>query len=183
MNKQEIENTQEAIKLLTDIRNSVTTDRFMDFLDTQLLDLQAQLAESDEKPKPLEHGDYGFDEDGEALLIHKQSSQEHPITSRDKKGCPCGRIMEDGTHSTRRIARLGNIFDDLAAIKPLDEFEMKDCTGGNDFKARINCNGHVELRAGCGLVTVNDREFHEIILKLRGMEAQKILDAAKGAKE
>ena len=155
---------------------SVWVDEAKDIKATSL----AQLAES-EKPK-LRHGDYGFDEDGEALLIHKQSSQEHPITSRDKKGCPCGRIMEDGTHSTRRIARLGNIFDDLAALKPIKEFEMKDCTGGNDFKARINCNctdGHVELRAGCGLVTVNDREFHEIILKLRCMELRKIQDAAK----
>ena len=176
MNKQEIENTQEAIKLLTDIRNSVTTDRFMDFLDTQLLDLQAQLAESDEKPKPLEHGVCAVSSVGEPFVVIEQTTLSgSPKAFYGDQG---GTINADKAIKDFTIL-IPNIFDDLAALKPIKEFEMKDCTGGNDFEARIDCNGHVELRAGRGLVTVNDREFHEIIINLRCLELQMIQDAAK----
>ena len=128
-----------------------------------------------EKPK-LRHGDYGRDLDGfiylEDNIRHK--SIVHWLGDYGESGLS-GRAAESFEGKV-----IGNLADDLAALKPLEEFEMKDCTGGNDFKARINCNctdGHVELRAGCGLVTVNDREFHEIILKLRCMELQMKLDA------
>ena len=161
MNKEEIKNDTHEL------------ERTIQYLGKWKEHLQAQLAES-EKPK-LRHGDYGRDLDGfiylEDNIRHK--SIVHWLGDYGESGLS-GRAAESFEGKV-----IGNLADDLAALKPLEEFEMKDCTGGNDFKARINCNGHVELRAGCGLVTVNDREFHEIILKLRCMELRKIQDAAK----
>jgi len=162
------------VEMWADDHNPMHAQAFLDQLKVLAYEAQHPEPKKAEKPK-LRHGDYGRDLDGfiylEDNIRHK--SIVHWLGDYGESGLS-GRAAESFEGKV-----IGNLADDLAALKPLEEFEMKDCTGGNDFKARINCNGHVELRAGCGLVTVNDREFHEIILNLRCMELRKIQDAAK----
>ena len=167
MNKQEIENTQEAIKLLTDIRNSVTTDRFMDFLDTQLLDLQAQLAESDEKPK-LRHGDYGYEDGKHPTVLFRKDGKGNLKSVRESFGV---NAFNDTPLHDYNI--LGNIFDDLAALKPIKEFEIND----EYIKVSFDEDGDLRIVQDDDTILISEGFQAELLLKLRGMETQMKLDA------
>ena len=140
---------------------SVWVDEVKDIKATSL----AQLAESDEKPK-LRHGDYGFAEDGEPRLV---------FTNWNNNFTTCGnfsiRKYQTQLGKAPKII-IGNIFKELAALKPKKEFEIADVAVSLDKDyVRIEGDGYT--------VYVGRARFHDFILNLRCMELQMIQDAAK----
>jgi len=164
----------EQLKTLrTPIRRA---DVLIETLEAQLAeakDIKATLqtqkdtkAESDEKPKPLEHGDYG---------IYK--GETTPMLIMDNGNASLRIAHDDGllgnippTEGDYNI--LGNIFKELAALKPKKEFEIADVAVSLDKDyVRIEGDGYT--------VYVGRARFHDFIHNLRCMELQMIQDAAK----
>jgi len=158
---------------------SVWVDEAKDIKATSL----AQLAESDEKPK-LRHGDYCQSPSKEYTYIALNSRtdpEEFEIWGKNDFGIhqniyQNGTVKKDTTYYTPTGQ---SIFDDLAALKPIEEFEMEcDLTGFNHIEI-TKCDNGLFLRTKGGTVHLHGKKLHDFILKLRCMELRKIQDAAK----
>ena len=162
MNKQEKEIIKNVVKRADVMieKLSVWVDEVKDIKATSL----AQLAESDEKPKPLEHGDYGR---------AKSNHGDEPIDRRlYANGHSWGIVGNDPCDETPLCFVLGNIFKELAALKPIREFEYKGYTDGRMIV--LDSEGDIDFGS---LRRIKKDDIHAFILKLRGMEAQMKLDA------
>ena len=76
--------------------------------------LQSQLTEAEK----LEHGDYHLSESGNCLWAKDNDGTLRPITDTHI----CHLLTKGIAYNNEPI--LGNIFDDLAALKPKEEFEL-----------------------------------------------------------
>ena len=112
MNKQELEHKLEQAR-----KDRLAADLTF---ENEIISLEKQLAEA-EKPK-LGHGDYGRDCNGNTALdwIHVGGKTIYRN----------GKISEvENIYYPRFLReRAGNIFDELAALKPLEEFVIQGST-------------------------------------------------------
>ena len=131
----------------------------------------AQLAESDEKPKP-KHGDYGFDGHKNPRLAAAQEWQEPPDQYNDWSRYKVTENIRNNNNDFSVI--LGNIFADLAALKPIESFNMRTLKVEQSSEENIRIEDSFK-----DVVLVPICDFHDFILNLRCMELQMIQDAAK----
>jgi len=112
-----------------------------------------QLAEP-EKPE-LRHGDYGYTDsgnaDGYARIVIKHGND---LMQVGKSNMPIGGCKNQMSNTV-----LGNIFTDLAEIKPIDGF------GKGNQRVLID-DGALIIHP----YRVKESDIHAFILKLRGME-------------
>jgi len=152
MNKQELEHKLEQAR-----KDRLAADLTF---ENEIISLEKQLAEA-EKPK-LRHGDYGyfFNDGSPRIVINSGVYDKHN---------KCGRIEDKHFYNI-----LGNIFDELQALKPLEEFEMDVHTYGiNRDKGWAHAPIHI---AGNNHTLA---ELSAFILNLRCIEYKLKLDEAK----
>ena len=167
MNKQELEHKLEQAR-----KDRLAADLTF---ENEIISLEKQLAEA-EKPKPR-HLDYGLTKSGKPCAI-----------VQSQNGCgkmgPLRNVSESYVYECELTTdvwdidtNLGNLADDLQALKPLEEFEM----GGNSV--RINSYAEIEIKdvADGAYVVVSKKDFHAFILNLRCIEYK--LKREQGGKE
>lgn len=147
-------------------------EKTIDISKERIADLQAQLEA--EKPE-LRHLDYGLTKSGRPCAIVQ--SQDGRGTEGQFRRCSgrymyeCELISDVWSIETK----LGNLVDDLAAMsEDLEEFKVE--SGCFDFKAVLNKkNGRINMITQGAWMNIETA--HEIILKLRRMEATAIRKA------
>ena len=165
MNKQELEHKLEQAR-----KDRLAADLTF---ENEIISLEKQLAEA-AKPKPR-HLNYGLTKSGKPCAI-----------VQSQNGCgkmgPLRNVSESYVYECELTTdvwdidtNLGNLADDLQALKPLEEFEM----GGNSV--RINSYAEIEIKdvADGAYVVVSKKDFHAFILNLRCIEYKLKLDEAK----
>ena len=169
MNKQELEHKLEQAR-----KDRLAADLTF---ENEIISLEKQLAEA-AKPKPR-HLNYGLTKSGKPCAI-----------VQSQNGCgkmgPLRNVSESYVYECELTTdvwdidtNLGNLADDLQALKPLEEFEINDMFGkgivfdvkGDTF--RINLLGDT--------YTFKINQLYEIILNLRCMEYK--LKLEQGGKE
>ena len=136
---------------------------FLDQLKVLAYEAQRPEPKKAEKPK-LRHGDYQKVNSGDCIWLKDAKDVLRPFTSNMMCGSLTNQSYDDA------ITPLGNIFKELAALKPLKEYST-----GDGMRVWLNKDG--DLRFSCSYVI--NRNVHDFILNLRCMEAQMIQDAAK----
>ena len=141
--------------------------------------LKKLLAEA-EKPKPLEHGDYGYRK-GQPRLLSFDSYGNIKATCSTWDSCLASPINDN-----EQYAILGNIFKELKVMsEPLEEFEKKSTFANGKFDVKFNA---VISKPAVGInldlpahpfSTFTLEDLHEIIINLRRMEAKLAQEAKK----
>ena len=137
------------VEMWADDHNPMHAQAFLDQL--KVLAYEAQHPEPKKTEKPiLRHGDYGR---------AKCSFSDKPVDRRiyansHSWGC----IGDDHQDNSPLHYVYGNIFDDLAALKPIEEFEMEcDLTGFNHIEI-TKCDNGLFLRTKGGTVHLRSEE-------------------------
>ena len=164
------------VEMWADDHNPMHAQAFLDQLKVLAYEAQHPEPKKAEKPK-LRHGDYGRDLDGfiylEDNIRHK--SIVHWLGDYGESGLS-GRAAESFEGKV-----IGNLADDLAALKPIKEFHRpkSHSIGNTEFHVNLCESGDVDFVVGYEYVCFTSKEFSEITLKCRCMELRMIQDAAK----
>lgn len=153
------------IRQSQNIRDADKVEQVTEKLKAEISALEKQLAEA-EKPK-LRHGDYGVDYSGyPGLEVRLHSNGEL------KEASGLGVHDNIGSSAGGRPDNLyGNIFDDIAELKPVDSFEMT-ITGldGTNLTGNVLGSNEIRLTMSRERRYLSAKQLHEYIMYLRSME-------------
>ncbi|KKN78866.1 hypothetical protein LCGC14_0346380 [marine sediment metagenome] len=159
MSKQQLETQLEQAKKDRDLALAEANNE---------VDRLAKLVAEEKKPKPeLRHLDYGVNSDGTMFLYAKRKGDIELFGAKQGSGVVVNKPFSGHT-------LLGNLGDDLKAIKPLEQWNSSDGACGNDIVMDCMRQGYVWLGTRgkadwfkIGVAEEIHRKLGQVILKAK----------------